>query len=82
MEMHNPVIEHTKKWINNVIIGCNFCPFAAAVIKQQTVHYRVETSTDANICLQTFLQETMRLDENGSIETSFIIFPNNFQQFG
>ena len=81
MEMHNPVIEHTKKWINNVIIGCNFCPFAAAVIKQQTVHYRVETSTDANICLQTFLQETMRLDENGSIETSFIIFPNNFQQF-
>ena len=75
------VIEQTKKWINDVVVGCNFCPFAATVIKQQTVYYRVEISTDANVCLQTFLLEAMRMDDDVTTETSFIIYPNAFQQF-
>jgi uncharacterized protein len=81
MVIDQQVIEQTKKWINDVVVGCNFCPFAATVIKQQTVHYRVEISTDANICLQTFLLEAMRMDDDVTTETSFIIFPNTFQQF-
>jgi uncharacterized protein len=81
MMLDQQVIEQTKKWINDVVVGCNFCPFAATVIKQQTVYYRVEISTDANVCLQTFLLEAMRMDDDVTTETSFIIFPNTFQQF-
>jgi hypothetical protein len=75
------VIEQTKKWISDVVIGCNFCPFASAVIKQQRVHYQVEPSDALNICLTTFLQEIKRLDDDIDIETSFIIFPASFQLF-
>ena len=75
------VIEHTKKWITDVVIGCNFCPFAAQVIKRQTVFYRVEMATDAAVCLESFLQEVTRLDEDAGIETSFLIFPNGFKTF-
>lgn len=75
------VIEQTKKWINDVVIGCNFCPFAANVIKQQTVFYQVETSIDPEICLASFLKEVTRLDEDINIETSFLIFPHSFHQF-
>ena len=81
MVTDHQVIEQTKKWISEVVVGCNFCPFAGTVIKQQTVHYRVEISTDANVCLQAFLLEAMRMDEDVHTETSFIIFPNTFQQF-
>ena len=35
------VIERTKKWITEVVIGCNFCPFAANVVKRQTIYYQV-----------------------------------------
>jgi len=75
------VIEQTKKWISQVVIGCNFCPFAARVVKQQSVFYRVEPATTANICLETFVQELTRLDDDESIETSFLIFPNAFTGF-
>ena len=75
------IIEQTKKWINDVVVGCNFCPFAANVVKQQKVHYRVETSPVLNTCLDSFMQEVIRLDDDINIETSFLIFPDSFQQF-
>lgn len=74
-------IEHTKRWITEVVIGCNFCPFAARVVKQQAVSYKVETATAANICLESLLKEVNQLDEDESIETSFIIFPEAFKNF-
>jgi hypothetical protein len=75
------VIDQTKKWIKDVVISCNFCPFAAKVVKQQTVFYKVETATETKICLETFIQELTRLDEDVSVETSFLIFPNSFKTF-
>ena len=75
------IIEQTKKWISNVVVGCNFCPFAANVVKQQKVHYQVEISPVLNTCLASFMQEVIRLDNDINIETSFLIFPDSFQQF-
>ena len=75
------VIEQTKKWIADVVTGCNFCPFAARVIKQQTVFFKVETATATDACLQSFLQELARLDNDDTIETSFLIIPDGFKNF-
>ena len=75
------VKEQTKKWITDVVIGCNFCPFAARVVKQQTVFFKVETATETHACLQSFLQELARLDNDDTIETSFLIFPDGFKNF-
>lgn len=75
------IIDETKKWINDVVVGCNFCPFAGNVVKQQSVHYQVETSSDLNICMDSFSAETTRLDDDIDIETSFLIFPNAFGSF-
>ncbi|MEO6730097.1 MAG: DUF1415 domain-containing protein [Ferruginibacter sp.] len=73
------IIDQTKKWINDVVIQCNFCPFAATVMKQQQVHYAVETSSAINTCMEAFLQEITRLDNEINIETIFLIFPNTFE---
>jgi len=81
MITNEQVIEHTKKWITDVVIGCNFCPFAAQVVKRNTVFYKVEVATDTTACLESFLQEVTRLDDDDTIETSFLIFPNNFKTF-
>ena len=56
------VIDQTKKWINDVVVGCNLCPFAANVVKQQRVHYQVETNSDPYTCMGSFLRELARLD--------------------
>lgn len=75
------IIERTKKWIVDVVIGCNFCPFAANAVKQQTIFYRVEESIGMDACLDSFVHEMKRLDNDVTIETSFLIFPNAFQKF-
>ena len=75
------IIDITKKWIIDVVIGCNFCPFAANVVKQKTIFYKVEEDTDIETCLDSFAQEMERLDNDSTIETSLLIFPNAFQQF-
>jgi uncharacterized protein len=81
--MHQPeqVIQHTKKWIKDVVIGCNFCPFAAKEVKAGTIHYEVCDKTDIGESLVVFLQECKRLDVDSSLETSLLIFPNSFREF-
>lgn len=75
------IIDQTKKWIVDVVIGCNLCPFAANVVKQRAIFYKVETSMDQNTCLDSFVHEMDRLDNDETIETSFLIFPNAVEKF-
>lgn len=75
------IIDQTKKWINDVVVGCNFCPFAANTVNRQRVHYQVETSASSSVCMDSILREVKRLDDDINIETTFLIFPESFQQF-
>jgi len=81
MPSSQQIIDQTIIWIKKVVIGCNFCPFAARTLQQQHVHYQVEASTSINVCLEAFLKEIARLDKELPIETSFLIFSNAFQRF-
>ena len=75
------IIDQTKRWITNVVIACNFCPFASKVVAEKKVHYRIEDSETLSICLEAFLQECERLDSNVQIETTLIILPKAFRDF-
>ena len=75
------IVDRTKKWIIDVVIGCNLCPFAANVVKQQAIFYKVEAGIDMDTCLTSFVHEMQRLDSDATIETSFLIFPNAFKKF-
>lgn len=63
------------------MVGCNFCPFANREVKRNSIHYQVEESNELERCLQSFLDECKRLDDDGAIETSLLIFPNAFKDF-
>ncbi|MHA4807248.1 DUF1415 domain-containing protein [Flavitalea flava] len=81
MDTTDKVIEQTRTWIDTVVVGCNFCPFAAREVKQRTIYYQVEPAIDKKTCLESFMKECLRLDREESIETSFLILTNGFQQF-
>ncbi len=75
------IIDQTKKWITDVVIGCNFCPFAAKEIKQNSVHYRVLQNADLNNCLQALIQECEILNTNDGIATTLLILKDGFEVF-
>jgi hypothetical protein len=81
MDTEEIIIGRTKRWIIDVVIGCNFCPFAAREIKLDHVHYQVIDATAPDICLTAFLEECKRLDNEQAIATTLLIFPNAFQSF-
>ena len=35
------IIKQTENWIKQVVIDCNFCPFAAKALLKKTIHYSV-----------------------------------------
>lgn len=75
------VIEHTKKWINEVVIALNLCPFAARVVLENRVDYSVESSDDLEQHLHRLADCLAKLDETSSIETSLLIFPQAYKNF-
>lgn len=81
MNNKGSIIDQTKKWINDVVIACNFCPFASNVVKKNQVHYQVEESPAAAACLKSALCLIEKLDQDKGIETAFLIMPNACADF-
>jgi uncharacterized protein len=75
------IIEQTKNWIQKVVIGLNFCPFANREFKNNAIHYRIVHSAKRTDAREALLKECKRLDSNKTIATTLLIFPNAFQEF-
>ena len=75
------IIAQTKKWIIDVVVGCNFCPFAAREVKRGSIHYEVLQDATAKSILETTMQMFQQLDTDKNIETSLLILPNSFNTF-
>jgi uncharacterized protein len=75
------IIAQTKKWIIDVVIGCNFCPFAAREIKRGSIHYEVLFDTTDESSLQTVVKIFNLLDADDTIETALLILPHAYDTF-
>lgn len=75
------VIAAIKNWISNVVVACNFCPFAAREMQRGTIHYEVLQNADKKTVLQNVEKAFLQLDTNPEIETSLLIFTANFADF-
>lgn len=75
------VITQTENWIKSVVIGCNFCPFAAKAVQLKSIRYLVLPDANMEKALEAFFEELRYLDKTENIETTLLIFPNNFADF-
>lgn len=75
------VIDKTKKWVIDVVVGCNFCPFAGREVKRDSIHYEVLFEATSESVLEAVMKALEILDENENIETSLLILPGSFESF-
>jgi hypothetical protein len=75
------IISQTQCWINTVIVGLNFCPFAKREVDLGRIHYQICRDKEVEQALQCLVEECQRLDENPAIETTLLIFAEGFQIF-
>ena len=81
MQNSTKIIGQTKKWIADVVIGCNFCPFAAKEVKRNTILYEVNFAEQQKEVLQNLLSLFIKMDDDKNVETAILILPNGFKVF-
>lgn len=75
------VIQQTRQWIQQVVIGCGFCPFATKVMTENTIEYQVVAGTALHTHAEIMLSALKKLEDNPSIETTLVIFPAAYAHF-
>ena len=73
--------EQVKNWIQRTVIGLNFCPFAAPVVKKDQVLYAEEVGANAESCLQKLALLCAQLDRDQEIETAIVVITEGFADF-
>ena len=81
MPSNEEMILQTQKWVMDVVVGANFCPFAAKEVKNKTIHYHVAPEGSMKMNLTDILQEFFRLDDEPEIETTLLLFPYRYPNF-
>lgn len=78
---HQAIVAQTKKWLEKVVIGLNFCPFAKKEFERKSIRYAIGVSDGQKDALSCLIEELSLLDKDQSIETTLIIYKNDYLQF-
>ncbi|WP_254700437.1 DUF1415 domain-containing protein [Sulfitobacter sp. BSw21498] len=77
------MVKNTRRWLDQMVVGLNLCPFSSSVIARDQVYYAVcDATTDAQL-QQFYLTELQRLlgaNEN-DISTSLLMFTQGLEEF-
>lgn len=47
----------TRAWVEQMVVGLNLCPFAAPVVRAESIRYSVSLAEDEEALLGDFLRE-------------------------
>jgi hypothetical protein len=75
------VIQHTKNWLEHVIIKYNFCPFAKKEYLNNSIRYVINESSNTAEILHALVDEFLFLDQHPDTETTLLIIPKGFNDF-
>lgn len=75
------IIAQTAHWVRTVVVGFNFCPFAAKPLLRNGIRYAVYPGATAETALTAMAEELQRLNQEEETETTLMIFPDSFGDF-
>lgn len=77
------IIEETRRWIKTIVIGNNFCPFAAKPFSEDKIRYFVSPAENEAVLVDDVVNELILLRDAdpAEIETSVLLVPNCFENF-
>ena len=70
-----------QQWLEQVVIGFNFCPFAKREFDAGSIRYTILANDKTKYLLEQLLLELKYLDENPEVETSLLIVESGLMDF-
>ncbi|MHA2876929.1 DUF1415 domain-containing protein [Vibrio campbellii] len=79
----NAITEQVNKWLNDVVIGLNLCPFAAKPQRNKQIKIFVSEASQEEALLEDILLQLIELSntEPEKLETTLVVVPNMLQDF-
>ena len=74
-------VQATQQWVEEIIIGLNFCPFAKKEFVNNTIHYHRSALDQIKPALHEFIVQCQYLQVHDEIETTLIVFAEGFRHF-
>ena len=79
---HDPIAE-TRKWLEQIVIGLNLCPFAKAVYVKDQVRFVLSDATTVEALVEELAEELVLLRDTPAeqIDTTLIMHPDVLTDF-
>ncbi|WP_078084115.1 DUF1415 domain-containing protein [Microbulbifer mangrovi] len=79
----DPVIAQVERWLQDVVVGLNLCPFARKPLRARQIRFVVSDATSDEVLLEELQDEFEVLDRTSmeEVETSLLILPTHLQDF-
>ncbi len=74
-------VDATKQWLEEIIIGLNFCPFAKKEFVNNTICYHQSEAEQIKPALKEFVEQCHYLQQHDDIETTLLIYSEGFRSF-
>ncbi|MBO9491383.1 DUF1415 domain-containing protein [Endozoicomonas sp. G2_1] len=74
-------ILQTKAWLEQIVIGLNFCPFAKKEFVNNTIHYVDSQQIKITSAIDELASQFEHLANNPQLETSLVIYSQGFTDF-
>lgn len=81
MANDSEIIEATRRWVEQVVVGFNLCPFAKRELVKDRVRFVASKATDEAVLLDELAHELALLNVDESVETTLLIHPCVLQNF-
>jgi uncharacterized protein len=75
------VVDQTRRWIAEMVIGLNLCPFARQVFEGDLIRYAMTATSSSKALLEVLRAELTALAASESGETTLVIHPHVFRDF-
>lgn len=75
------MIAATRRWVEQVVVGFNLCPFAKRELVKDRVRFVVSHSVHEEALLAELEREIELMNADSSIETTLLIHPQVLQDF-
>jgi len=78
---YEEVVRAVRRWVEDLIVGLNLCPFAGPELVRNRIRFVVTDATTEEQLLAALAAEFALLNDDAAVETTLLIHPGVLQDF-
>lgn len=78
---HNSILDATRRWVSETVIGLNLCPFARRELVKERVRFVATDAGSEEGLLKALQDELVHLNEHPEVETTLLVHPGVLRDF-